>query len=354
MIPDVGIGVVPVIAQPRAEPAIGMLWIKCQLELHHLREAESALLQSREDGVDNDDFEVLFGSTEFELGKQDLALQAFRRAEALNAGNPDAHFGAGELLLQKADIPGAVAEMKQACDIAPKDLRFALGLVRTFLKIHQNEEAEQVLKARLEAFPGSPELAYLVGMAQFDQGHYSDAVANFQRALLLNSKEHRASFMLGNAWAQLGDFKKSYAAYRSALLLSPNSALYYVSIASLLEREGELPEAAENLRKAIALEPGIPFSHYALGRISVQTGHYEEAIAELTRSLDLDPSTARPYYLLALCYERTGNQVSAEKYRAKFASMAAQSQREEFPNLGGELEDLPFGPSQFSRGPTAH
>ena len=232
-------------------------------------------------------------------------------------GTLDAHFGAGELLLQKADIPGAVAEMKQACDIAPKDLRFALGLVRTFLKIHQNEEAEQVLKARLEAFPGSPELAYLVGMAQFDQGHYSDAVANFQRALLLNSKEHRASFMLGNAWAQLGDFKKSYAAYRSALLLSPNSALYYVSIASLLEREGELPEAAENLRKAIALEPGIPFSHYALGRISVQTGHYEEAIAELTRSLDLDPSTARPYYLLALCYERTGDQSECGKIQGE-------------------------------------
>jgi tetratricopeptide (TPR) repeat protein len=159
--------------------------------------------------------------------------------------------------------------------------------------------------------------------------------------------------MLGNTLAQLGDLAKSDVAYRNAIKRTPQSALYYLSLASLLERKGKLSEAAENLRRSIVIEPDIPFSHYALGRIDLQMGRYDKAIAELTKSLSLDPSPARPYYVLALCYERTGNQTNARKYREKFASMAAQSQREEFLNLGGELEDLPFGPSQFSHAPAA-
>jgi tetratricopeptide (TPR) repeat protein len=336
------------------ESAISILWAKCQIELHNFHEAETTLLPLREGEGDSADSEVLFGTTEFELGKLDLAMEAFRQAEALDARNPEAHYGVGELLFQKPDIPGAVAELQEACNLAPKDLRFVMGLGQALLKSRQNTQAAQFLQARLDAFHDVPEISYMLGLAQYNQRHYSDAVASFQTTLALDPKEHRASFMLGNAWAQLGDFKKSNVAYRNALRLSPNSALYYISSASLLEREGELREAAENLRKAILLEPDIPFSHYALGRIMVELGEYQEAISELTKSLDLDSSMARPYYLLAVCYERTGNQASAEKYRTKFASMAAQSQREEFLNLGGDLEALPFASSQFSRGPTAH
>ena len=335
------------------ETAITIQWAKCELELHNFHDAESALTRLRGEGYDSDDVEVLLGSTEVGLGKPDLAEEAFRRAEGLNARSADAHFGMGELLFQKADVPGALAEMKEACDLAPKELRFVLGLARILLKSGQNEEGARFLATSLEEFPADPDITYLLGIAQYNLGHYADALASFQNTLRFDPKESRGYFMLGNTLAQLGDLAKSDVAYRDAIKRNPQPALYYVSIASLLEREGKLSEAAENLKKSIVLAPNIPFTHYALGRIDMQMKRYDEAIAELTKSLSLDPSAGPPYYVLARCYERTGDQANARKYREKFASMSAQSQREEFLNRGGELEDLPFGPSQFSHAPAA-
>jgi protein O-GlcNAc transferase len=332
--------------------SIGMQWAKCELELHNFRDAESALSRLRDEGYDSDDVEVLLASAELGMGNPDLAQEAFRRAEGLNARSADAHFGIGELLFEKADVPGAVAEMKEACHLGPRNLRFALGLARILLKSGQNEEAARVLEKSLDEFPQSPDVPYLLGLAQYNLGHYDNAISSFQKTLQLDPLESRGYFGLGSALAELGDLAKSEFAYRSAIKLSPKTALYYASLASLLEREGNLSEAAQSLKKAIVIEPDIAFSYYALGRIDFQVGRYEDAIAELTKSLHLDASAARSYYVLALCYERLGNQTNAQKYREKFASMSAQNQREEFLNLGGQLEDLPFAPArQFSHAP---
>ena len=336
-----------------SETEIGLQLVRCKLALRSFHEALAALLSIRGKIPATEETELLLGDSYLGLGDGDSAIQAFRQAVRLNPRSAPAQLALGRQLFQKADLEGSIYHLREAHRLAPSDIAAVTSLAEVLVKGERSKEAIELLASPAEDPSASPEILSLLGVAYASLGRFSQATPMFEIVTRREPENDRAYFLLGYARAELGQGEAALSAYETAIRLNPGSGMYYNHYASLLERQGKLIQAAENLRKALALQPNSPIAHYGLGRVLAQVGKYEEAIAHLQKSIAAGQPPARAYYLLATCYARLGDSALAEEYRAKFAAMAAQSHREEYINLSGNVEALSFGRSQFALPPTA-
>ena len=337
-----------------SETEIGLQLVRCQLALRSFREALTSLLSIRRKTSPTDETELLLGFSYLGLGDGDSAVQAFRQAVKLNPGSAPAQLALGRQLFQKADLEDSIYHLREAHRLAPGDIAAVTSLAQVLVKSERFKEAIELLESHAGDPAASPEVFSLVGVAYASLGRFSQAVPMLEMAARREPENDRAYFLLGYARAELGQAEAALSAYETAIRLNPGAGVYYNHYASVLERQGRLSQAAENLQKSLALQPNSAIAHYGLGRVLVQMGKYQEAVAHLQESIAAGQPPARAYYLLATCYARLGNSALAEEYRGRFAEMAAQSHREEYINLSGDVEASSFGRSQFALPPSAH
>jgi len=337
-----------------SETEIGLQLVRCQLALRSFREALTSLLSIRRKTSPTDETELLLGYSHLGLGDNDSAVQAFRQAVKLNPRSPPAQLALGRQLFEKADVEESLYHLREAHRLAPGDVAAVTSLGQVMVKGKRFKEAIELLEGHAGTPSVSPEILSMLGVAYASLGRFSQAVPMLEMVTRREPENDRAYFLLGYARAELGQGKAALSAYETAIRLNPAAGVYYNHYASVLERQGRLSQAAESLQKSLALQPNSPLAHYGLGRVLAQMGKYQAAVAHLQEAIAAGQPPARAYYLLATCYARLGKSALAEEYRGKFAEMAAQSHREEYINLSGDIEANSFGRSQFALPPSAH
>jgi tetratricopeptide (TPR) repeat protein len=143
---------------------------------------------------------------------------------------------------------------------------------------------------------------------------FDGAIAEYQRALSLNSKNVHAHQRLGFLLSNLkGNPREGFAHTLEALRLDPNDACAQFDLGMALREQGRPQEAVEHLAKAVALMPEGFDRRYnpvdmecALGDALVATGDAREAATVLAKAVSLNPKSARAHYLLALALAGQG------------------------------------------------
>src|SRR3984893_7622192 len=121
-----------------------------------------------------------------------------------------------------APLPAAQSENQNAL----------IAKAQAAIDAKQWPDAEAALK---QLFSSEPRWEYseALGLAQFNQGHYADSIATFQRAIELAGKNASpatiASMLttIGNANVKLKKNDAAIAAYAKAATLDPNPAVAY-------------------------------------------------------------------------------------------------------------------------------
>jgi len=134
------------------------------------------------------------------------------------------------------------------------------------------ERSVEDLNVFLEQYPDEVPELYNRGLSLANLNRDEDAIADFSRALELNSDFTRVYRARGNCYKKVGAFDK----------------------------------AADDLRKYLETSPFDVPERYNLGSALASAGKNEEAIAEFTTAIERDPTFAQAYLGRGNCYKKIG------------------------------------------------
>ena len=206
----------------------------------------------------------------------------------------EAHYNLGIAYLEAGQYSRAVPEFEAAIQLDPNFIGAHSALCRAYLEQDKLENAGRAVAAalRLDAnyqpallLQGTIIAAYHNrGKACLDDRLYTEAVAAFQKALVLD--------------ADLGD---------TSQVDPPENTHIYVHLGAAYIGMKAYQEAIAALQQALAQDANLVDAHYNLGYAYVEQGTYDQAIPHLERAIAIAPHLKRAHHNLARAYRESGN-----------------------------------------------
>jgi serine/threonine protein kinase len=137
--------------------------------------------------------------------------------------------------------------------------------------------------------------------ASYERGNYHDAIAQCDRALLLDPESATAYFLRARARLKCGelqgyaDFNAACADYRAANFKSPQGR-FQAGVGYCMNGMGENIKAVAAYRAALAFGYENAEVHNNLGYSLTKLGHEGEAVAHLNKAIERKPHLAIAYY----------------------------------------------------------
>lgn len=194
------------------------------------------------------------GSVLKQLGRDDDALVAMRRAQVLMPEAARVHYDLGVVLHGLGQLEEAEASYHRAIQLQPND-----ALARNNL-----------------------------GRLLYQLGRLDEAQASCQCAVQLQPHDALAHENLGDILRDLNQALEAQASYRRALQITPDNAFILCKLGNLLFTKNP-DEADACYRRAMAIAPDYPDPYNSLGALLLKHGYCDEAIEQFERALTLDP-----------------------------------------------------------------
>jgi len=231
------------------------------------------------------------GFVENALGKVDESIAAYRKSVA---AKPDVFESSLNLGLQLAKTGQPDAEkFLRATTLLKPTAHVAEGQYRAWLAL-----AHTVEKARPE-----------------------EAIADYQRAAVLQPKEAEPHLSAGLLLEQENKFADAEQEYKQALAIDSGSVDAVTGLANIYMRGRRFPEAEDYLRKLLATHSDSGAVHVQLGRVLAAEGKTDAAIGELQAGIKLAPGDDAAQRDLADLYLTAGkNELAEAAFRGLLAS----------------------------------
>lgn len=166
---------------------------------------------------------------------------------------------------------------------------------------------------------------FRAGQEAQERGQYEEAILDFNRVVLLNfnspATAAQAHYQVGNAYLSMRKYSQALANYRRAVELSPDLAAAYNNMGEALGHLNEPQAALEAFRKAITLDPQQATAYYNMGVILDLLHRSRESQAALRRAVRLKPDYALAYDALAVALTRANRASEAVAYHQKAISL---------------------------------
>jgi adenylate cyclase len=187
----------------------------------------------------------------------------------------------------------AVAALKEATSRSPNFLGAHLQLAVSYLQQWISQQS-----------PDSQ------GLAQ--------ALAAAQRGLVLNDASPPGHVLLGIVYLFQKQYELALAEMERAIVLDPNDALGYAFLAETLSRVGRSEEAVARAEQALGRKSLIVDNHLSsVGAAYYLAGRTEEAIAPLKQYLSRYPNILGAHLALAAAYSELGREAEARAEAAE-------------------------------------
>jgi|GEM_PF-2515277 len=249
----------------------------------------------------NGNYLTWLGVSQWKAGKNDMAMESFRKAAGLMPTNP-------------------VPLEFQAC---------------VLMDLEQWDNAERILRAALDMSPGNPRILTRLSALKFSTGNMTTAKAYLDKARASDPAYSPALFNL--AWLNyswLG--RKDDARNLFEQFLAVSDSREYESVAkqamSDMSRAGkpqrheaaiqvnrgiacyksqEWPEAIKCFEQAVSLDPSWDTAYHNLGMAHIAAGASRSAVEAFKNALKQNPSRTDSRYALACARRNTGDNVGA-------------------------------------------
>jgi Tfp pilus assembly protein PilF len=180
------------------------------------------------------------------------------------------------------------------------------------------------------------------GMSAFQQGDYTAARRDFERALADNPQSAHYAFNVAAAMRKQGDILAAERMYKHALTLDPGHQPAYHGLAGMLREQGREAEAQELLTTWNATQPYRAESYVELAWMQREQGDTAGAENSLRRALQVNPRHPAALAHLGQIYQQTGRGREAagmyqrslvmNPYQPQVRSQLAQAQQPNYPS----------------------
>ena len=270
------------------------------------------------------------------------AITAFQNAITLDADFTTAHYNLGLTYLKMETYSRAVDALQKTITLdrnykaahhslalaylGQQELGKARDAARDALKLDPNyQPARSLLEAIDPSFtpsetqtptPSEPkqpahqqidvkpkqETHYELGIAYKNSKMYTEAIAEFQKAIDLDPDFAAAYISLGEVYLEMGQLDDAENAANVALRIDANSQPARQLLDAI--RQVQLPQSTQPTNtpsNAVDVK-----KHYERGEAFLNNGQYNEAAAAFKRAIKVDPSFAEAHYSLGVAYLEMG------------------------------------------------
>lgn len=153
------------------------------------------------------------------------------------------------------------------------------------------------------------------------QGKYTEAIAEYRKAIAKNPKAINLHYRLGRALLQQSHdpsvLNQARKEFEAELSLNPSDAVAEYQVGQILTAEQKKPEAAAHLERAAELRPDFPEALIAVAKLRSDAKRYPDAIALLERTVKLQPRNETAHYNLMMAYRNAGRAADAQREKAE-------------------------------------
>ncbi len=127
------------------------------------------------------------------------------------------------------------------------------------------------------------------GSAYLDQGRYSPALADFNRALAMDPNQDDVLYNRAEVFKHFGQYDLAINDLNRAIGLNPEFADAYNNLGSVYEIQEKYDQALTEFNKAVAIDPYLDKGYSNRGVIFAIQGRYDLALADFNKALAIDP-----------------------------------------------------------------
>jgi tetratricopeptide (TPR) repeat protein len=153
------------------------------------------------------------------------------------------------------------------------------------------------------------------------QGKYTEAVAEYRKAIAKSPKTINLHYRLGRALLQQSHdpavLSQARKEFEAELLLNPSDAVAEYQVAQILAAQQKKPEAAAHFERAAELRPDFPEALIAVAKLRSDAKRFSDAIALLERAVKLQPRNETAHYNLMMVYRNAGRPADAQREKAE-------------------------------------
>jgi XTP/dITP diphosphohydrolase len=195
----------------------------------------------------------------------------------------------GHELLEQKKYPEALAEMKKAVAMSPRDpvAHALLGVAQYWNGLVDESIVSYDSSLALE--PANAQTHLLKGISQAWKGDADGATASFMKSAELDPARADAHMNLGSIRETAGDYPRALELFRKAVELDKKNPLYRFQLGALYRKLGRDPEAVEQFTEAVKLEPSYEDALLELGCAQERLRDYKAAAAALKKAVSLKP-----------------------------------------------------------------
>ncbi len=232
------------------------------------------------------------GRVYYRSGRFHEAAASFERALSIRPGEPETQRWLAMCYLQ-------AKEPQKVIDLFPhqngdKDPAWVHMLrARAYDAQDQTHQAIAELERALVLEPRLPEAHFAIGFIKWSIGNPAAAKKQFREELAINPRHTASRFYLSEVLATDGKLEEADGILKKLAENAPGSYLTQFGLGRMAERNNDPQAAADHFRRAIEIEPSSPEAHYHLGRALRKLGRNEEAGGEFRKSRDLQSSSDR-------------------------------------------------------------
>lgn len=239
-----------------------------------------------------------------------------RLALKLNPNLSSAKMMLSGILAQEKHYEAAKDVLLPVAENDPLKTVIRLRVARLNALLDHNQEAEQEIKALIQAYPLSADIRQALGDIYFDQKQFKGAVETYSKVIdltqLMDSSLWPVFFARAVSYEKLGEWDKAEKDLKQALVFAPNEPmlLNYLGYSWVLKGKN-LQEAQEILQKAVDIAPKEGAIRDSLGWAMMANEQYDEAVIQLELAAETIPQDPELNYHLGVAYWKTGRHQEA-------------------------------------------
>ena len=240
---------------------------------------------------------VNLGNIFLELNRLDDATESFKAAIEAAPNNPAAHYGLGQVASAKRNYSDAIAHFEQTLARVPGANRVHYSLAMAYRGLGNAERAKAHLAQQgtvgvrvldplvdgLQELITGERVHLARGKLAFEANRYTEAVAEFRKAVAAKPDNVTARINLGAALSQTGDVKGAIEQFEEAIRLEPGRVNAHYNLAVLFAKENKHAEAINHLHPVLSADPGDITARLLLARELMKSGKLDDSLAQFVR-----------------------------------------------------------------------
>ena len=236
----------------------------------------------------------------------------------------------GSIYFLNHDSLNAAVAWKKSDALHPLDPSLQFSLAMAYVQIGHPAWASPLLEKLSTQSASNPLYHYWLGRLDYDDQHYAEAIQHLEKAIEFDPKMARAYDNLGLCYFAQNDNDRAIANFKRAIALNSEaatpSAWPYLNLAIAQQSLNQPDQAETNAREALRIDPKLAPAHYRLASILEDKNQLQPAIEELNHAVQLDDHYAEPHLALAHIYKKLNRAEQANQEVQIYQRLHNQSQ----------------------------